>query len=89
MDLKVSPTTAHKALAALKNAGLLTSRPGVGMVVAAPATPANEVGRQTITAHCLALLREADTYGLGLEEVVETLRQTHQRMRPNDPTDHE
>ena len=33
VELKISPTTAHKAVSQLKQEGLLASRPGVGMVV--------------------------------------------------------
>ena len=89
MDLKVSPTTAHKSLAALKSAGLLTSRPGVGMVVTTPSNVTSETGRLAIAARCEDLLRDADTYGLSLQEVIETLRETQQRIRPNTPQENE
>jgi DNA-binding transcriptional regulator YhcF (GntR family) len=32
-ELKISPTTAHKVVLLLKDAGWLNSRPGIGMVV--------------------------------------------------------
>lgn len=38
-ELKISPTTAHKVIARLKELGFLVSRPGVGMVVQAPELP--------------------------------------------------
>ncbi len=38
-ELRISPTTAHKAIGQLRDAGLLGSRPGVGMVVRTAAAP--------------------------------------------------
>lgn len=38
-DLKISPTTAHKVVAHLKDRGFLISQPGVGMLVTAPDLP--------------------------------------------------
>lgn len=38
-ELKISPTTAHKAIGQLRDSGLLASRPGVGMVVRTAAAP--------------------------------------------------
>jgi GntR family transcriptional regulator len=38
-ELRISPTTAHKAIGQLRDAGLLASRPGVGMVVRTAAAP--------------------------------------------------
>lgn len=38
-ELRISPTTAHKAIGQLRDAGLLASRPGVGMVVRTAASP--------------------------------------------------
>ena len=38
-ELRISPTTAHKAIGQLREEGLLASRPGVGMVVRTAAAP--------------------------------------------------
>lgn len=38
-ELRISPTTAHRAVGILKSSGLLAVRPGVGMVVNAPRGP--------------------------------------------------
>lgn len=38
-ELKISPTTAHKVVAHLKDRGFLVSQPGVGMLVSAPELP--------------------------------------------------
>ena len=35
-ELRISPTTAQKVVATLKDAGYLASRPGIGMVVREP-----------------------------------------------------
>ncbi|RYD61177.1 MAG: GntR family transcriptional regulator, partial [Verrucomicrobiaceae bacterium] len=41
-ELRISPTTAHKAILELRDAGFLASRPGAGMVVVKPAGASRE-----------------------------------------------
>ena len=58
-ELKVAPATAHKALALLRDEGLLASRPGVGMVVRTAAAP-DAAGKLDLLAPAIeALVREA------------------------------
>lgn len=58
-ELKISPTTAHKAIGQLRDSGLLASRPGVGMVVRTAAAP-DAAERLTLLAPEIdALVRKA------------------------------
>lgn len=73
-ELKISPTTAHKAVLELKDAGLLASRPGVGMVVVKPAVSPRSVLLDHLRPACEALLREAERMGLEPADAAEALR---------------
>ena len=58
-ELQVAPATAHKAIAQLRDEGLLASRPGVGMVVRTAAAP-DAAGRMELLAPAIeSLAREA------------------------------
>ncbi len=74
-ELRMSPTTAHKVVAQLKDAGCLASRPGIGMVVTAPNIPAREERMKHIEPLCRSLLSEATEMNLTLEDLIEALRQ--------------
>jgi GntR family transcriptional regulator len=80
-ELKISPTTAHKVVSQLKAAGYLASRPGIGMVVSKPDLPARGERLDLLAPACRELLEEAQEIGLGLEDVIEALRQV-----PNERT---
>ncbi|MEM7697968.1 MAG: GntR family transcriptional regulator [Verrucomicrobiota bacterium] len=73
-ELTISPSTAHKVVAQLKDAGWLNSRPGIGMVVTEPDQP--EIGDrlEQITPLGRELLREADRLNLTLDQVIEHLK---------------
>lgn len=58
-ELKISPTTAHKAIGQLRDAGLLASRPGVGMVVRTAASPDAEARLLLLAPEIEALVRKA------------------------------
>ena len=73
-ELRISPTTAHKVVAILKDAGYLASRPGIGMVVTAPDLPARAERLEHLTPFCVELLKEARDLDLGFEDVVVALR---------------
>lgn len=73
-ELRISPTTAHKAVLELKDAGLLVSRPGVGMVVVKPAVSAKSVLLDHLRPACESLLMEAERMGLTPADAVEALR---------------
>lgn len=77
-ELRISPTTAHKVVAALKDAGYLASRPGIGMVVREPDLP-NPAGRLTLLQPlCRQLLAVAADLHLELADVVEALKVANQ-----------
>lgn len=80
-ELRISPTTAHKVVATLKNAGYLTSRPGIGMVVALPDLPTREERKELIKPLCESLLKEAWELELKLEDVVETVREVSKHSK--------
>lgn len=80
-ELKISPTTAHKAVLELKEAGLLASRPGVGMIVVKPAASTRSVLLDHLRPACETFLREAERMGLTAADAIEALR----RFSKEDP----
>ena len=74
-ELKISPTTAHKVVSQLKSAGYIASRPGIGMVVSPPELPARGERLDLLAPACRELFDEAQEIGLGLDDVIEALRQ--------------
>lgn len=75
-ELKISPTTAHKAVMELRDAGFLATRPGAGMVVVKPAGSSREQLVAQLTPACRDLIRQASLLGLSSEETLEALRKT-------------
>ena len=73
-ELKISPTTAHKAVLELRDAGFLATRPGAGMVVVKPAGSSREQLISQLGPACRDLLRQASLLGLTAEETQEALR---------------
>lgn len=73
-ELKISPTTAHKVVLQLKDAGWLNVRPGIGMVVTEPDQPGLAERLAQITPACRALLKEAADLNLTLEEIISHLK---------------
>ena len=73
-ELSISPTTAHKVVATLKDAGYLASRPGIGMVVRTPELPDRPERLDHLQPLCRDLLREAADLHLEFEDIVEALR---------------
>ena len=76
-ELKISPTTAHKAVLELRDAGFLATRPGAGMVVVKPAGSSRDQLLDQLTPACRDLIRHASLLGLSPEEVLESLRRTY------------
>ena len=72
--LKISPTTAHKAVLELRDAGFLATRPGAGMVVVKPAGATRDQLIDQLSPVCLDLIRQARQLGLTPEEIQEALR---------------
>ncbi|QJE97594.1 GntR family transcriptional regulator [Luteolibacter luteus] len=75
-ELKISPTTAHKAVLELRDAGFLATRPGAGMVVVKPAGSSREQLISQLLPACRDLIRQAGLLGLSAEETQEALRRT-------------
>lgn len=73
-ELKISPTTAHKAVLELRDAGFLASRPGAGMVVVRPAGASRDQLLDQLSPACRDLIRQASHLGLSPEETLEALR---------------
>jgi GntR family transcriptional regulator len=72
-ELKISPTTAHKAIGQLREAGLLASRPGVGMVVRAAAAPSAAERLRLLAPALAALVREAQALDLDPQAVADAV----------------
>jgi GntR family transcriptional regulator len=73
-ELRISPTTAHKVVATLKDAGYLASRPGIGMVVTTPELPEHDERLGHLQPLCSELLKEAQDLHLKFDDVVAALR---------------
>ena len=73
-ELKISPTTAHKAVLDLRDNGFLATRPGAGMVVVRPAGASRDQLLAQLAPACRDLLRQASLLGLSAEETLEALR---------------
>ena len=94
-DLKISPTTAHKVMARLKDLGFLASRPGVGMVVRAPKLPPLTRRLELMEPSARRFLAEARDLHLSIDELTGLLRrldgtgrtaETAPPAPPNDPS---
>lgn len=75
-ELRISPTTAHKAVLELRDAGFLASRPGAGMVVVKPAGSSRDQLLDQLAPACRDLIRQASLLGLTPAEILEALRRT-------------
>lgn len=83
-ELRISPTTAHKVVAVLKDAGYLASRPGIGMVVRFPDLPDRAERLDHLQPLCRQLLQEAADLHLEMTDVVEALKQAAAKPGSND-----
>ena len=70
----MSPTTAHKVVAQLKDDGFLASRPGIGMVVTSPSLPSRKQAMKHIEPLCRQLISEAAQLNLRIEDLIEALQ---------------
>jgi GntR family transcriptional regulator len=80
-ELKISPSTAHKAIAQLRDAGLLAARPGVGIVVRTDALPNTASRIQLLQPALEALAREAVALDLPPEDVAKAVAKAMQHAR--------
>lgn len=84
-ELRISPTTAHKVVATLKDAGYLASRPGIGMVVTTPDLPAHDERLDHLQPLCADLLKEAGDLHLKFDDVVTALRRAADESKFQEP----
>ncbi len=84
-ELRISPTTAHKVVALLKDTGYLASRPGIGMVVTAPDLPAHDERLDHLQPFCADLLKEAGDLHLTFDDVVTALRRAAEENKFQEP----
>ncbi len=78
--LRISPTTAHKVVAQLRQARLLASRPGIGMVVTASNLPSRKERLRQLHSTCRQLLNEAAELDLTTPDAVEALQDTAKKF---------
>ena len=84
-ELRISPTTAHKVVATLKDAGYLASRPGIGMVVTVPDLPPHDERLEHLQPLCTDLLKEAGDLHLKFDDVVMALRRAADEIKFFEP----
>lgn len=82
MDLRISPTTAHKVIGELKDLGFLVSRPGIGMVIQAPALPPLETRLELLTQAARKFLDDARSLHLSVEEITALLQHLQNPPQP-------
>ncbi|MFD0895772.1 GntR family transcriptional regulator [Luteolibacter ambystomatis] len=73
-ELRISPTTAHKAVLELRDSGFLATRPGAGMVVVTPVGGSREQLVAQLIPACRDLLRQASLLGLTPDETLDAVR---------------
>lgn len=73
-ELRISPTTVHKAVMELRDEGFLATRPGAGMVVVKPADASRDRLIDQLAPACRDLIRQASLLGLSAGEIQEALR---------------
>ena len=73
-ELKINPNTAHKIVATLIEQGLLTVRPGVGTVIAAPRADAAPARKVLVETDSERLVVEARHAGLSLNDLLQAIR---------------
>jgi GntR family transcriptional regulator len=80
--LKINPNTAHKVIARLTAEGLLKVKPGIGTVVATPATE-NTAGRNNLLKNDLErIVVEARHLGIELDDLTAALSYHWSRLSP-------
>ena len=83
-ELRVSPTTVHKAVLELKESGYVVSRSGV-VVVVGKEKLGKAALKEQLRARCEDLWKEANFLGLGAKELGELLREIeHEKEKGHD-----
>jgi GntR family transcriptional regulator len=73
-ELKVNPNTAHKIVAALTAQQVLTVRPGIGTVVAAPPVASDATRTALVETEAERLVVEARHAGVTLRDLLDAIR---------------
>lgn len=81
-ELRISPTTAHKAVLELRDSGFLATRPGAGMVVVKPAGASRGQLLAQLAPACRDLIRQASLLGLTPGEIIEAVQQNLSDHQP-------
>jgi GntR family transcriptional regulator len=83
-ELSVNPNTVQKAISRLTDEGVLASHPGSGSFVTdrRPSTRAERLN--ALKPLIEQLLVESDHHGLTTDELLELIRQHHQKIHGND-----
>lgn len=85
-ELKINPNTAHKVIALLTAEGFLAVHPGIGTVVALPATSPAPERRKLLNEDLEHFLIEARQAGLTRDEIVTALDRHWTRLHPKVPS---
>ncbi len=81
-QLLINPNTVARAYRELEGAGLLESKQGSGTRVAGDGSPLNDMEKtKLLSARVDALLAEAGSLGVGIEELTALLQARHAAMR--------
>jgi GntR family transcriptional regulator len=85
-ELKISPNTAHKIVAALTAEGILGVHPGVGTVIVSTSNVSAEARAELLHSKLERLVVEADQLDLKEEQVIAALRRHWERLsaKPGD-----
>lgn len=75
-ELRISPTTAHKAVLELRDTGFLSTRRGSRIVVVMPPGSSQEHLFAQIAPACRSLVREASRLGMTAEEILAAVSRT-------------
>ena len=81
LELKINPNTAHKAVAALVQEGVLQVMPGIGTVVASPSPGSQKDRTQMLESELERVVVESKALGLDLSEVIESLNAHWNRLK--------
>ena len=81
LELKINPNTAHKVVAALVADGVLQVMPGIGTLVAGPVAGSQKEQAELLEGDMEKLIVEAKALGLGLEEVLESVKKHWDRLK--------
>ncbi len=82
-QLRINPNTAHRIVSTLVHDGLLEVRPGTGTVVAKPPGGTPGQRRALLTEEVERLVVAARKLSLGLDDVVDAVRERWQRLEPS------